>query len=442
MADTKEDQPDELVTVKRSASDETLTDSGDCRTFSQLLAGAMASSPTGGGKTEAKPTVPILAVPVVAIPCFIAPAPLLESAGFQVSNDSARTPEAEQQHSTDQESQSAQVNLKATCDGYNWRKYGQKQVKSSENSRSYYKCTHARCSVKKKVERCLDGRITEITYRGQHNHEPPQKIRSSKERGAEIHGGDETTGNPSEKHLSDAPMSTVEESPLRVTPEPQVHCSSDEDGDADIKAVEKHCDEPDPKRRLTEPIVTYSAPLFKAVKEPKVVVQTACDTGLVADGYRWRKYGQKFVKGNPNPRSYYKCTYMGCSVRKHVERASEDAKAFVITYEGKHTHELPAPRNSHNSPTTTILSDASKYEKTSITNSKPNKHPSRQRPPPEKYSELTDNKALELGGEKALESAQTLLSISFTSTSEEGGARNADANQPPVFNENHAAVSI
>lgn len=62
-------------------------------------------------------------------------------------------------------------------DGYNWRKYGQKQVKGSENPRSYYKCTYSNCPTKKKVERSLDGQITEIVYKGTHNHLKPQSTR-------------------------------------------------------------------------------------------------------------------------------------------------------------------------------------------------------------------------------------------------------------------------
>lgn len=59
-------------------------------------------------------------------------------------------------------------------DGYNWRKYGQKQVKGSEYPRSYYKCTHPTCPVKTKVERSFDGQIAEIVYKGEHNHPKPQ----------------------------------------------------------------------------------------------------------------------------------------------------------------------------------------------------------------------------------------------------------------------------
>lgn len=40
----------------------------------------------------------------------------------------------------------------------------------------------------------------------------------------------------------------------------------------------------------------------RAIREPRVVVQTTSDVDILDDGYRWRKYGQKVVKGNPNPR--------------------------------------------------------------------------------------------------------------------------------------------
>ena len=45
-----------------------------------------------------------------------------------------------------------------------------------------------------------------------------------------------------------------------------------------------------------------SAPGSRTMREPRVVVQTTSDIDILDDGYRWRKYGQKVVKGNPNPR--------------------------------------------------------------------------------------------------------------------------------------------
>ena len=40
----------------------------------------------------------------------------------------------------------------------------------------------------------------------------------------------------------------------------------------------------------------------KPGKKHKLVVHAEGDVGISGDGYRWRKYGQKMVKGNPHPR--------------------------------------------------------------------------------------------------------------------------------------------
>ncbi|KAM7269649.1 hypothetical protein ACFE04_025146 [Oxalis oulophora] len=124
----------------------------------------------------------------------------------------------------------------------------------------------------------------------------------------------------------------------------------DEDDRATHGSVSLGCDgegdESESKRRKTEGYATEMSGATRAIREPRVVVQTTSEVDILDDGYRWRKYGQKVVKGNPNPRSYYKCTSAGCTVRKHVERASHDLKSVITTYEGKHNHDVPAARNS------------------------------------------------------------------------------------------------
>jgi hypothetical protein len=41
-------------------------------------------------------------------------------------------------------------------------------------------------------------------------------------------------------------------------------------------------------------------------------------------------------------RSYYRCTTQRCPVKKRVERSYQDPAVVITTYEGKHTHPIPA----------------------------------------------------------------------------------------------------
>uniref|UniRef100_A0A0C9S9E5 TSA: Wollemia nobilis Ref_Wollemi_Transcript_7974_1677 transcribed RNA sequence n=1 Tax=Wollemia nobilis TaxID=56998 RepID=A0A0C9S9E5_9CONI len=62
-------------------------------------------------------------------------------------------------------------------DGFKWRKYGRKSVKSSPHPRSYYRCSDSNCHVKKRVERDpSDPEVLITTYEGKHNHESPSVI--------------------------------------------------------------------------------------------------------------------------------------------------------------------------------------------------------------------------------------------------------------------------
>ncbi|XP_009421082.2 probable WRKY transcription factor 4 [Musa acuminata AAA Group] len=263
---------------------------------------------------------------------------------------------------SDQISQPMAITVdKPADDGYNWRKYGQKMVKGSEYPRSYYKCSHSNCPVKKKVEHSLDGQITEIIYKGQHNHKRPVLNKRSKEDGIFHSGSNEITesvNNPttsesaSHGHLGNlrrssgmtvATSSSKRDRESDYSAPQQLSGSCDREEASEIQKDGRDGHDADAKR------MNVSVSSQTTSTEPKVVVQTTSEVDLLDDGYRWRKYGQKVVKGNPNPRSYYKCTYHGCNVRKHIERAATDPKAVVTTYEGKHNHDVPFARNSsHN----------------------------------------------------------------------------------------------
>ncbi|GMI83008.1 hypothetical protein HRI_001970100 [Hibiscus trionum] len=74
-------------------------------------------------------------------------------------------------------------------------------------------------------------------------------------------------------------------------------------------------------------------------EDSKIAFRTKSGVEVMDDGYKWRKYGKKKIKNNPNPRHYYRCSMQGCKVKKKVEREREDVKFVITTYEGKHNHE-------------------------------------------------------------------------------------------------------
>ncbi|QHO06615.1 hypothetical protein HN51_065468 [Arachis hypogaea] len=74
---------------------------------------------------------------------------------------------------------------------------------------------------------------------------------------------------------------------------------------------------------------------------PKLAFLTESESDNLEDGYKWRKYGRKTVRNSPYPRNYYRCTAIGCNVKKRVERWLDDPTHVLTTYEGLHLHGLP-----------------------------------------------------------------------------------------------------
>ncbi|CAL5199460.1 unnamed protein product [Lathyrus oleraceus] len=316
---------------------------------------------------------------------------------------------------------SVSVARTSASDGYNWRKYGQKQVKSpTTGSRSYYRCTQSNCCAKK-IE-CWDhsGHVIETVYKSGHSHDPPRKTLSLRESKFASPKEPTAENNVLVKYvnvLKDSDPSTsskAQEAPYSADKEPQN--SSNINGNGKVILKEEHLDKPEPKRRKEKGDLIQPDSPVKPGKKPKFVVHAAGDVGISGDGYRWRKYGQKMVKGNPHPRNYYRCTSAGCPVRKHIETAVDNSDAVIITYKGVHDHDTPVPKKRHGPPSAPLVAAAAPASMNNLQLIKPGSPQQNQKISTQwsvdTEGELT-GEALELGGEKAIESARTLLSIGF-----------------------------
>ncbi|KAL8131147.1 hypothetical protein AgCh_007175 [Apium graveolens] len=255
-------------------------------------------------------------------------------------------------HSVQEGSPRSKLPEKPSEDGYNWRKYGQKLVRGNQFVRSYYKCTFLSCPAKKQVERTHEGNITNINCRGNHEHPKPQQspqttvpLQAKKpEKSSLTRSGDVHKETSHQIVLIETPEPLRAEASINVTESPDSKSNKAKD------RVDQDA-EPDSKRRKRDSY-TSDDNLSSASKTnggSRIVIQSTSLVDIVNDGYRWRKYGQKLVKGNANPRSYYRCSNTGCPVKKHVERASHDPKVVITTYEGQHDHTMPSARTvTHN----------------------------------------------------------------------------------------------
>ncbi|KAK4396300.1 WRKY transcription factor 44 [Sesamum angolense] len=248
-------------------------------------------------------------------------------------------------------------------DGHSWRKYGQKQVKGSEYPRSYYKCTHPNCPVKKKVEKKLDGQIAEIVYKGEHNHPKAQPLNHKPLDGHEQEPANTGSQNEQAERIkgqleNENDIELSAQSTFSGAAPPVNDLVTAASCNASVSTSNNSLGLSWEYQEVSEPLeaeghnfgrkrIKRGNQLIKANKvgepssEPQIVVQNNTDSDVVGDGFRWRKYGQKVVKGNPYPRSYYRCTSPKCNVRKYVERTSEDPGTFITTYEGRHNHSMP-----------------------------------------------------------------------------------------------------
>ncbi|KAF5177740.1 Wrky transcription factor susiba2 [Thalictrum thalictroides] len=367
----KEINKDAVVGINHQQCNPSVEFQGQFQSETSLLSPSIKSKEAAGSPHEFTPTLTVSNSPVY----------MVTSRGIvpvEVDNDDNRQRQSSGNELAAEESNqknglSLSMTERLLENAYHWRKYGQKNIKGSEFPRSYYRCSHPNCQVKMQLERSHDGRIIEIIYKGKHDHPKPQPI-TRMAIGAILSLEEDRSdriSNGSGDNLSNGPVrACVCTNPIRIpklTPVPRIVGNAEtmaEKLNQNVNEVENDIDM-ESKRRKKDIGDVDLTPVIRTPREPRVVVETLSEVDVVDDGYRWQKYGRKIVKGNSNPRNYYRCSNGGCQVKKHVERAANNPKTVITTYEGKHNHDLPLARITTHDTTGFVsnpdgLSDTSK----------------------------------------------------------------------------------
>ncbi|XP_055826241.1 probable WRKY transcription factor 3 [Solanum dulcamara] len=98
---------------------------------------------------------------------------------------------------------------------------------------------------------------------------------------------------------------------------------------------------------FTLPMETPLIESCKRKNQPIRVIYEVLQEELTDDKWKWRKYGEKPIKGFSFPRNYYKCsTSKLCEAKKIIEKSPKNGNYFLVSYSGEHNHDPPTNRKS------------------------------------------------------------------------------------------------
>ncbi|KAE8667052.1 regulator of ribonuclease-like protein 3 [Hibiscus syriacus] len=211
---------------------------------------------------------------------------------------------------------------------------------------------------KKKVEHSHEGHITEIIYKGAHNHpKPPPNRRSSI--GSSNLLSDMQLKLPEQTGLQNGidgdPVWATAQKGLVAAAKDWTHDNIEMTSSATISPENGNEQAPDTTIYIesgdaVDVSSTFSndededGPLFSN-DEDEDDWETHGSVSLGYDGE-----GDESESKRRQPVRWISSTMdigvASCTVMKHVERASHDLKSVITTYEGKHDHDVPAAHNS------------------------------------------------------------------------------------------------